>query len=57
MTWSERVTASSSQREFVIGVMSIDVEGKNSDRFHRLVEQAVQAFVDALARALGLRVH
>jgi len=44
------------QREYVIGVMSIDVEGKNSDRFHRLVNEAVQAFDDALARALGLRV-
>jgi hypothetical protein len=42
--------------QYVIGVMSVDVEGKNSDRFHRLVEQAVQAFDDALARALGLRV-
>ena len=45
------------QREYVIGVMLVDVEGKNSDRFHRLVEQAVQAFDDALATALGLQVE
>lgn len=43
--------------EYVIGVMLIDVEGKNADQFHRLVEQAVQAFDTALARALGLRVE
>lgn len=36
--------------------MLIDVEGKNTDRFQRLVKQAVQAFDSALARALGLRV-
>jgi hypothetical protein len=50
------MSETTSQREYVIGVMSMDVEGKNSDRFERLVEQAVQGFDDALARALGLRV-
>ncbi len=37
--------------------MLVDVEGKNSDRFHRLAEQAVQGFDAALAQALGLRVE
>jgi len=50
------MTETTRQREYVIGVMSIDVEGQNSDRFRRLVEQAVHAFDRALARALGLRV-
>jgi hypothetical protein len=50
------MTEGTGHRKYVIGVMSIDVEGKNSDRFHRWVGQAVQAFDDDLARALGLRV-
>jgi len=50
------MTETTRQREYVIGVMSVDVEGQNSDRFRRLVEQAVHAFDRALARALGLRV-
>lgn len=45
------------QRGYAIGVMSIDVEGKNADRFQRLVEQAMTAFESALAQALGLRVE
>ncbi len=50
------MTAPTRQRDYVIGVMSIDVEGKNSDRFRQLVEQAVQALDGALARALGLHI-
>lgn len=43
-------------REYVIGVMTMEVEGKNSDRFNMLVDQAVAAFDEALAAGNGLRV-
>ena len=43
-------------REYVIGVMTMEVEGKNSDRFNALVDRAVVAFDQALAAGNGLRV-
>lgn len=38
------MNTSSSQQEYIIGVMAIDVESKNSDRFDRLRKLSVQAF-------------
>ena len=43
-------------REYVVGVMTVDVEGKHSERFERLVNAAVTAFDKALGTELGLRV-
>ncbi len=45
-----------SSREYVVGVMTIDVEGKHSERFERLANEAVTAFDKALGTELGLRV-
>jgi hypothetical protein len=42
--------------EFVVGVMTMEAEGKDSERFHRLVEEATQQVEAMLAEALGLRV-
>ena len=43
-------------REYAVGVMTMDVEGKHSDRFARQVDAAVAAFEQALASETGLRV-
>ncbi|MGB3308862.1 MAG: hypothetical protein WA939_19145 [Nodosilinea sp.] len=50
------MAALSNRQEYVIGVMTIDVEGKNSERFHRHVTQAVDIFKDAIINVLGVRV-
>lgn len=44
------------RQEYVVGVMTMEVEGKNSERFHRHVVQAVEAFKEALTSSLGVRV-
>ena len=43
--------------EYVIGVMTMDVEGKDSQRFCDYVRQANQAFDDILTHTLGVRVE
>ena len=43
--------------EYVIGVMTMEVEGKDSSRFHRRVERATGAFRDRITAALGVRVE
>lgn len=43
-------------REYVVGVMTMEVEGRNSDRFNALVGQAVAEFDRALDAGSGLRV-
>ena len=43
--------------EYVIGVMTMDVEGKDSHRFRDCVTQANQAFDDILTNLLGVRVE
>ncbi len=50
------MAASSNRQEYVVGVMTMEVEGKNSERFHRHVTQAVEVFKDAIITALGVRV-
>ena len=45
-----------SSREYTVGVMTMDVEGKHSERFERQANAAVQAFDEALASETGLRV-
>ena len=42
--------------EYVVGVMTMDVEGKDSDRFRQRVERATQAFEASITEALGVRV-
>ena len=42
--------------EYVVGVMTVDVEAKHSERFERLANEAVTAFDKALGTELGLRV-
>lgn len=44
------------RQEYVVGVMTMEVEGKNSERFHRHVTQAVEAFKEAIINVLGVRV-
>ena len=43
-------------RDYVIGVMTMDVEGRDSGRFERLVRGATDALDRELAEALGVRV-
>jgi hypothetical protein len=43
-------------REYVVGVMTMEVEGRDSARFGRLVERAAAALERDLAEALGVRV-
>lgn len=43
--------------EYVVGVMTMEVEGKASERFHRRTAQATRAFGDTLTSALGLRAE
>jgi predicted Zn-dependent protease len=50
------MAALSNHQEYVVGIMTMEVEGKNSERFHRHVTQAVKAFEDAITHALGVRV-
>ncbi len=49
--------ADSADGEYVVGVMTMDVEGKRSDRFRQQVERATRAFETALTKALGVRVE
>jgi hypothetical protein len=42
--------------EYSVGVMTMDVEGKDSERFRRRVERASQAVERALREAAGVRV-
>ena len=42
--------------EYVIGVMTMDVEGKDSQRFRQCVGEATQAFDEAITSTLGVRV-
>ena len=51
------MAASPEQQEFVVGVMTMEVEGKDSERFHRNVSRAVTSFEQALTGALGVRVE
>ena len=48
---------STSTHEYVVGVMTMDVEGKNSERFRGRVSEAVERFDAALQAELGLRVE
>ena len=43
-------------REYVVGVMTMEVEGRDSARFGRLAERAAAALDAALTKALGVRV-
>ena len=43
--------------EFIVGVMTMEAEGKDSARFHRLVEEATASVDARLAKALGVRVE
>ncbi|PAP76066.1 hypothetical protein [Rubrivirga marina] len=53
----KRSAASAAGGEYVVGVMTMDVEGKASDRFRRQVERATEAFDAAITEALGVRVE
>lgn len=44
-------------REYVVGVMTMDVEGKDSARFRRRAEEGARAFDRAITAALGVRVE
>ena len=50
------MAAQSARSEYTVGVMTMDVEGKSSERFHEHVSSAVRAFEDTLAHVLGVRV-
>lgn len=50
------MAALSNRHEYVVGVMTMEVEGKDSERFNRHVSQAVEAFKQAITSALGVRV-
>ena len=43
--------------EYAVGVMTLDVEGKNSDGFRQLVDRAVRALNETLTSDLGLRTE
>jgi predicted Zn-dependent protease len=49
--------ATASSKEYVVGVMTMDVEAKHSERFRRHVEQAMKSFKETLTDALGVRVE
>ena len=53
---TEPASPSVSTREYVIGVMTMDVEGKTSKLFQSRVSEAVHLFDAALETELGLRV-
>lgn len=44
-------------QEYVVGIMTMEVEGKDSLRFQRHVKQAVAAFEQTLTGTLGVRVE
>ena len=46
-----------SSRDYRVGVMIMDVEGKNSDRFRHWVSQAADAFKNIIANTLGIGVE
>lgn len=50
------MAALSDHREYVVGVMTMEVEEKDSERFHRHVTQGVEGFKDAVRDVLGVRV-
>lgn len=50
------MAAFSNRHEYVVGIMTMEVEGKDSERFHHHVTEAVAAFKQALTSALGVRV-
>ncbi len=50
------IDTASPVRDYVIGVMTMEVEGKNSQAFHRLVDSAAAAFDRMLDAGSGLRV-
>ncbi len=41
---------------YVVGVMTVEVEGRDSERFRRRVDAATRLFEEAVAKALGVRV-
>lgn len=51
------MSKSISLQEYRVGVMTMDVESKNSDRFRHWVSQATDAFKNIIANALGIRVE
>ncbi|MDT0630326.1 hypothetical protein RQM47_04210 [Rubrivirga sp. S365] len=51
-----RRPAAGAGRDYVIGVMTMDVEGKDSAPFRRLVEAATRALDRDISQALGVRV-
>ena len=48
---------SSEEREYVVGVMTMDVESKHSERFERQADAAVRALEEVLSSETGLRVE
>lgn len=57
MTDSPEVVPPAAGDEYVVGVMTMEVEGRDSARFRRRVEAAADAVDEALATALGVRVE
>lgn len=51
-----RDAANNTASEYAVGVMTMDVEGKDSARFRRRVERASEAIEQALTQAMGVRV-
>jgi len=50
------MAASFNRHEYVVGVITMEVARKDSERFHRQVAQAIGAFENSLTSALGVRV-
>ena len=50
------MSKSHSSRDYRVGVMIMDVEGKNSERFRHWVSQAADAFKNIIADTLGIAV-
>ncbi|MBE9047286.1 hypothetical protein IQ255_23290, partial [Pleurocapsales cyanobacterium LEGE 10410] len=50
------MSKSYSLQEYRVGVMIMDVEGKNSDLFHQWVSQAAESFKNIIADSLGIKV-
>ena len=51
------MSESISLQEYKVGVMIMDVEGKNSDRFRHWVSMAADAFKNIIANTLGIGVE
>lgn len=51
------MSKSISLQEYRVGVMIMDVEGKNSDRFRHWVSQAADTFKNIIANTLGVEVE